>query len=85
MFKKVTNCMDDTKYFDILGVGSGMVSLSAFTAFAPYFDKRKALSVGITASGAGIGTVVLPVILRTLFDNYSFSGALTILGKSLDK
>lgn len=64
----------------ITGWGSGMLTLSAFTAYGPYFDKKKALSVGISSSGSGIGTILIPVLLRALFDNYSFSGAMLIYG-----
>ena len=58
-----------------------MVMLSVLTAFGPYFDKRKAFSVGLTSGGSGIGMIVVPPMLRYLFDNYSFSGAVLIHGK----
>ena len=58
-----------------------MVTLTAFTAYGPYFDKRMALSVGITASGSGIMSMIAPLILRSLFDTFSFSGTMLLYGK----
>ena len=71
----------DAKKLSVTGMGNGMVMLAVLTAFAPYFDKRKALSLALTASGSGLGMIIVPPILRQLFDNFSFSGALTLYGK----
>lgn len=58
-----------------------MNSLSVMTAYQPYFDKRKALSLGITGSGSGLGTLILSSSMRVLFNNFSFTGAMLIYGK----
>lgn len=63
------------------GFGTGMISLVSFTAYAQYFDKRKALALGITASGSGVGTIILPAILRALFDSFPFPSAMLLYGK----
>ena len=68
----------------VAGWASGLITLSAFTAYGPYFDKKKAISVGISGSGSGLGTIIIPIILRTLFDNYSFTGAMLIFCKYKD-
>lgn len=73
MYVLITACF-------ILGLGSTMISLTTVTTFGPYFDKRKALSLGITTAGGGVGMLVLSLILRYFFDNYSFSGAMLLLG-----
>mgnify|MGYP001801036004 CR=1 FL=1 len=65
----------------VAGWASGLITLSAFTAYGPYFDKKKAISVGISGSGSGLGTIIIPIILCTLFDNYSFTGAMLIFCK----
>ncbi|XP_067942971.1 monocarboxylate transporter 9-like [Watersipora subatra] len=62
----------------ILGIGNGMVVLIVYTASAPYFDKRKGLSLGLTTACSGFGVLVTAITLQKLFDNYSFSGALTL-------
>ena len=66
--------------YTISGLGSGMVKLSAFTACYPYFNKKKALAIGLATSGSGVGTIAPPLLLRFLFDNYSFSGAIILYG-----
>ena len=58
-----------------------MNSLSCMTAYQPYFNKRTALSLGITGSGSGIGVILCSTILRFLFDHYTFSGAMLLYGK----
>jgi MFS family permease len=75
--------MHTSEFKFIAGVGNGMVTLSVFTAFAPYFKKRRALSLGLTASGSGFGMIIIPIILRKLFDNFTFSGAMLLYGKGL--
>ena len=65
-----------------IGTGAGMISLTTFTAYGPYFDKQKALSLGITAAGSGVMTIIAPSVLRTLFDNFTFSGAILLYGKT---
>ncbi|XP_067941384.1 monocarboxylate transporter 9-like isoform X2 [Watersipora subatra] len=62
----------------IVGIGNGMILLVVYTASAPYFDKRKGLSLGLTTACSGFGVLATAISLRKLFDNYSFSGALTL-------
>lgn len=64
------------------GMGGGAVCLVAFTAYTNYFDKKKALAVGVTASGSGVGTITIPIFLRYLFDHYSFSSTMLLYGKT---
>lgn len=60
-----------------------MVKLSAYTAYNEYFNKKKALSIGLATSGSGIGTIAIPPLLRWLFDNFSFSGAILLYGEAI--
>ena len=46
----------------------------------PYFKRRQSLAFGITAGGAGVGVALMPLIIRFLFDNYGYSGALLPIG-----
>ena len=59
-----------------------MTSLSVYTAYNGYFDKKKALSLGLTTGGSGVGVILIPIMLRMLFDNFSFSGAILLYGKN---
>lgn len=45
-----------------------------------YFCERKALAYGIAMSGSGIGTFVLAPLVQLLIEQYSWRGALLILG-----
>jgi len=59
----------------------GLVILSILLVSGPYFMKKKALAVGVIASGAGIGMITTPHLLRALFDNLDFTSALVLHGK----
>lgn len=58
-----------------------MIVLTVFTAFVPYFNQKKALSLGVSTAGSGVGMMIIPILLRFLFDNFSFSGAMLLYGK----
>lgn len=45
-----------------------------------YFSKKKALAYGIAMSGSGIGTFILAPVVQLLIEQYSWRGALLILG-----
>lgn len=45
-----------------------------------YFNKRKALAYGIAMSGSGIGTFILAPAVQLLIEQFSWRGALLILG-----
>lgn len=45
-----------------------------------YFSRRKALAYGIAMSGSGIGTFVLAPVVQLLIEQFSWRGALLILG-----
>ncbi|XP_067951282.1 monocarboxylate transporter 12-B-like [Watersipora subatra] len=62
------------------GMGESAMLLGPLIVSAPYFRKRKALAVGIIASGSGIGWILLPYVYRYLFDNYEYSGAFLLVG-----
>ena len=63
------------------GFGADTVIITALLVSGPYFRKRKALAIGLIASGSGVGTILLPNILQPLFEYMDFSGALLTYGK----
>lgn len=63
----------------IPGLGFGMVHLSGYVATGKYFYKRRALAVGITFCGGGVGTIVLVPLTRLIIDTYTWRGAMLIL------
>ena len=65
----------------IVAMGISCLSMVCFTNFAPYFDKNRALAVGLMAAGSGLGSVICTKLIRFLFDTCTFTGALVLYGK----
>ncbi|XP_053403426.1 uncharacterized protein LOC128558415 isoform X2 [Mercenaria mercenaria] len=61
------------------GFGFGMVFLSGYVATGKYFKKRRALAVGITFCGGGIGTFVFLPVARLIIDTFGWRGSVFIL------
>lgn len=76
--------MNDSNVFKLSGIGYSFVSLNAFMVSTDYFKKRKALALGLIASGGGIGSVVVPNLIRVLFERLGFSGALVVYSEYSD-
>ncbi|EIN07491.1 MFS general substrate transporter [Punctularia strigosozonata HHB-11173 SS5] len=54
-----------------LGVGLGMVYVPSLGIAAHYFQRRRALMMGLVSSGAPIGGIIHPIMLNKLFNNPS--------------
>ena len=50
----------------------------AITVFAPYFNRHRALAIGIVGAGAGVGGIICPLLFSYLFQNFSFRYALML-------
>ncbi|XP_053548896.1 monocarboxylate transporter 12 [Bombina bombina] len=64
----------------LTGLGFALCYSPAIAMVGKYFDKRKALAYGIAMSGSGIGTFILAPVVQMLIEQYSWQGALLILG-----
>ncbi|KAM6915886.1 monocarboxylate transporter 12-B-like [Xenentodon cancila] len=64
----------------ITGLGFALSYTPAIAMVGRYFIERKALAYGIALSGSGIGTFVLAPAVQLLIEQYSWRGALLILG-----
>merc|ERR1719357_2201587 len=69
-------------YGILMGVGLGFVILPSATVCAFYFNKRKGLTISITNSGAGLGTVVLPILFGWVIPAYGVNGVFVTIGLS---
>ena len=51
------------------GIGGGMLFVPTMAAVAQHFHnpQKRALALGIVASGSGVGSIVLPILLNNLF------------------
>ncbi|KAH8891931.1 MFS general substrate transporter [Thozetella sp. PMI_491] len=65
-----------------VGLGNGCTFCPALSILSSYFNKNRALAVGIAAAGAGTGGLVYPVIVNQLINRagYGFPWALRIMG-----
>ncbi|XP_038600325.1 monocarboxylate transporter 12 isoform X2 [Tachyglossus aculeatus] len=64
----------------LCGIGFALCYSPAIAMVGKYFNKRKALAYGIALSGSGIGTFVLAPVVQVLIEQFSWRGALLILG-----
>ncbi|KAI7797215.1 monocarboxylate transporter 12-B, partial [Triplophysa rosa] len=64
----------------LTGLGFALCYTPAIAMVGVYFCERKALAYGIAMSGSGIGTFVLAPLVQLLIEQYSWRGALLILG-----
>ncbi|KAJ5730360.1 uncharacterized protein N7483_004868 [Penicillium malachiteum] len=60
-----------TKYYQFLlsqaicsPLGAGMILYPSFSWVATWFQERRALAMGITASGSSLGGVILPILIN---------------------
>lgn len=62
------------------GLGFALCYSPAIAMVGKYFSRRKALAYGIAMSGSGIGTFILAPVVQLLIEQFSWRGALLILG-----
>ncbi|KAG1686308.1 Monocarboxylate transporter 12 [Nymphon striatum] len=67
-------------YGIIGGTGFGMMYCSSIVIIGHYFDKKQGLAMGITTSGSGIGTFIIPPLVQKLIEVYGLSGTVLIIG-----
>ncbi|CEH12521.1 Monocarboxylate transporter [Ceraceosorus bombacis] len=63
----------------VVGVGAGCLFVPAVSIVATYFDKKRALAVGIVTAGSSIGGVVYPIIFIRLVDKLGFAWTTRII------
>lgn len=62
------------------GLGFALCYSPAIAMVGKYFSRRKALAYGISMSGSGIGIFILAPVVQLLIEQFSWRGALLILG-----
>ena len=63
-----------------LGIGQACCYGPSFVALGSYFRKHRTFANGLAVAGSSVGTFILPPLIRYLVDEYSFRGAMMILG-----
>ncbi|XP_053403383.1 monocarboxylate transporter 12-like isoform X2 [Mercenaria mercenaria] len=65
--------------YNLSGFGYGLAFLAGTVAVGKYFYKRRALAIGISFCGSGVGTFVIPPLVRLLVEIYTWRGTMFIL------
>ena len=74
-----------TKYYQFLlsqavcsPIGASMIFYPAFSAVITWFHKKRALAIGIAASGSSLGGVILPIMVSRLVVEVGFGWTMRI-------
>lgn len=76
-----------TKYWQIFlsqgiatGLGNGLLFCPCLAILSTYFSSKRALAIGIGASGSATGGLVFPVIVQQLLPKIGFAWTVRVLG-----
>ena len=64
----------------LTGLGQGLAYTSCYIIIGQYFDKRKAVAMGLASFSSGVGALACPPLILLLFQQYGFTGMFLILG-----
>ncbi|KAK8045179.1 aspyridones efflux protein apdF [Apiospora rasikravindrae] len=63
-----------------MGLGSGCLFTPAISVVSTYFDKKRSLAIGITASGSVSGGLIFPAMARQLLPSIGFGWTVRAIG-----
>lgn len=64
----------------LLAIGSGAIYVVTMPTISRWFDKKRALAIGIASSGGGLGTAAVAPFAAYLISNFSWRVAYIVLG-----
>jgi len=64
----------------VVGLGAGCLFVPSVAVASAYFTTKRALAVGITASGGSLGGVIFPIVFRKLQPVIGFGWATRVIG-----
>ncbi len=83
MFSLLTECRVYWEFMLCLGILSGvssaLISTTALSSVSHWFKRKRGIATGIAMSKSPIGGVVMPLLLRSTFDKYSWNWSIRIL------
>lgn len=62
------------------GIGAGMIFVPSLAVVSTYFQRHRALAVGVTASGSSLGGVIYPTLFHSLQPRIGFGWATRTIG-----
>lgn len=67
-------------YCLVTGIGGTLIYAPAVVIMSRYFSTKRSIANGISSCGSGFGVFVLPLLMEYLYKEYSYFGAVLILG-----
>ncbi|PGH07254.1 hypothetical protein AJ80_08040 [Polytolypa hystricis UAMH7299] len=66
----------------LMGMVGGLLQFPAFAAVSQYFDKKRAVALGIVVSGSSVGGIVIPIALSKMLNDSSlgFGWSVRVIG-----
>ena len=61
------------------GIGIGLTYNTSRSILAKYFNKYRKFACGLTSCGTGVGSFILPPIIKALDDTYSWRGTVLLI------
>ncbi|KAF4987392.1 hypothetical protein FDECE_15452 [Fusarium decemcellulare] len=63
-----------------MGLGNGCIFCPSMATISTYFEKRRALAMGVAAAGSATGGLIYPSIVRQMLPTAGFSWAIRTIG-----
>lgn len=64
----------------LVGLATGLIFQPPYGIIAQYFQKRRALAMGLASSGSALGGVIWPILFNNLFARIGFGWGMRIVG-----
>ena len=64
----------------VVGLGGGCLFITATSILPSYFSKKRALAMGLAASGSSLGGVLYPIIFSQIQPNVGFGWTVRVIG-----
>ena len=69
--------------YTCLGVGLGLINLSAIAIVAIYFEEKRAFATSIASCGSNVGTVIMAPLFNFLDNKFGWAYTLMLMGPFL--
>lgn len=64
----------------VVGVGCSAIYYSSITIVQLYFKRYRGIMLGFTVTGGGLGTAVIPILIRGMLNGMSWRWTLVVMG-----